>query len=87
MSYKKNKYKIIKNAIPLDVANFVCDYFRLKKSQLIECQLIMKSKGGDEYFEPIFKGRILFLTFILAWVTFSGLIIKLGIDPLLSKFF
>ena len=31
MSYKKNKYKIIKNAIPIDVANFVNDYFVLKK--------------------------------------------------------
>ena len=31
MSYKKNKYKIIKNAIPLDVANFVHDYFIMKR--------------------------------------------------------
>ena len=31
MSFKKNKYKIVKNAIPIDVANFVNDYFVLKR--------------------------------------------------------
>jgi len=31
MSYKKNKYKIVKNAIPMDVANFVHDYFLMKR--------------------------------------------------------
>ena len=29
--FSKNKYKIIKNAIPIDVAHFVHDYFLLKK--------------------------------------------------------
>ena len=32
MSFKKNKYKIIKNAIPIDVANFVHDYFVIKRN-------------------------------------------------------
>ena len=32
MSFKKNKYKIIKNAIPVDVANFVHDYFVIKRN-------------------------------------------------------
>ena len=31
MTYKKDRYKILRNVIPIDVANFVCDYFRLKK--------------------------------------------------------
>ena len=30
MSYTKNGYQVIKNAIPIDVANFVYDYFMLK---------------------------------------------------------
>ena len=30
MSYTKNGYQVIKNAIPIDVANFVFDYFMLK---------------------------------------------------------
>ena len=34
--FKKNKYQIIRNAIPLDVSNFVHDYFvRKKKVQKI----------------------------------------------------
>ena len=32
MSYKKNKYKIVKNAIPLDVALFLFDYFQMKRN-------------------------------------------------------
>jgi len=31
MSYKKNKYKIVRNAIPIDVALFLFDYFQLKR--------------------------------------------------------
>ena len=30
MSYKKNSYLVVKNAIPVDVANFVYDYFNMK---------------------------------------------------------
>ena len=32
MSFKKNKYKIVKNAIPIYVANFVHDYFVIKRN-------------------------------------------------------
>ena len=31
MSYKKNKYKIVKNAIPESVALFLFDYFQMKR--------------------------------------------------------
>ena len=31
MSYKKNSYLVVKNAIPIDVANFVYDYFNMKR--------------------------------------------------------
>jgi hypothetical protein len=31
MTFKKDRYKILRNIIPIDVANFVCDYFRLKR--------------------------------------------------------
>ena len=40
MSYKKNKYKIIKNAIPLDVANFVHDYFIMKREASLYLKLL-----------------------------------------------
>jgi len=56
MSYKKNKYKIVKNAIPMDVANFVHDYFlmkrevflRMKKSKYISKYNDDWGKMGDE---------------------------------------
>ena len=35
MSYKKNSYLIVKNAIPIDVANFVYDYFNMKRRTFI----------------------------------------------------
>ncbi len=63
------------------------DYFRLSKSQLLECQLMMKDDGGKEYFEPIFKGANLIITFFLAWLLFSGIIIKLAVDPIIQRIF
>ena len=41
MSYKKNKYAIIRNAIPLSVADFVHDYFVNKK----QVQKILEDTG------------------------------------------
>ena len=35
MSYKKNSYLVVKNAIPVDVANFVYDYFNMKRRTFI----------------------------------------------------
>ena len=35
MSYKKNSYLVVKNAIPVDVANFVYDYFNMKRRAFI----------------------------------------------------
>ena len=61
------------------------DYFRLNKSQLLECQLMMKSEGGKKYFEPIFTGLNLIVCFLLAWIFLSGIVIKLGVDPILNR--
>ena len=61
------------------------DYFRLSKAQLLECQLMMKSEGGKKYFEPIFKGANLLVSFLLAWLGLSGLIIKLAVDPIFDR--
>ena len=61
------------------------DYFRLSKSQLLECQLMMKREGGQKYFEPIFKGANLVVSFLLAWLFLSGLIIKLAVEPILNR--
>ena len=60
-------------------------YFRLSKSQLLECKLMMRYKGGSDYFQPIFKGKIIIITFIFSWIFLSFLIIKIGLEPLLNK--
>ncbi len=61
------------------------DYFRLSKSQLLECQLMMKNEDSNKYFEPIFKGANLVITFLMAWFILSGIIIKVAIDPIMSR--
>ncbi len=61
------------------------DYFRLKQSQLLECKFILRREGGEEYFEPIFKGKTLIFTFLIAWVSISLFLIKFGIDPILRN--
>ena len=33
MSYKKNKYMVVRNAMPIEVANFIHDYFVNKMSK------------------------------------------------------
>ena len=63
------------------------DYFRLKQSQLLECKLILRDEGWDNYFEPIFKGRSLVLTFAISWVSISLFLIKIAVDPILNNFF
>ncbi len=62
------------------------DYFRLNKSQLLECQLILKGEGASGYFQPIFRGTTLVLTFLLAWIGIAFFLIQFGINPILSRF-
>ncbi len=64
------------------------DYFRLTNAQLLECKLIMKSEDSNinNYFEPIFKGRTLFVVFVLAWILISLIIIEIGVNPIISRF-
>ena len=63
------------------------DYFRLNKSQLLECQMILKGEGASGYFQPIFRGGIIVFTFILAWLCISLFLIQFGINPIFSRFF
>ncbi|KGG15044.1 hypothetical protein EV06_0907 [Prochlorococcus sp. MIT 0602] len=46
----------------------------------------MKGDGSSTYFQPIFKGKLLILTFLIAWLSISLCFIRLGIDPILNKF-
>ena len=38
MSFKKNKYVVIKQAIPTDLATFVANYFSMKKQVMDTCR-------------------------------------------------
>ena len=62
------------------------DYFRLSSFQIAECKKIMKTKNGRDFFEPIFTGNMLVITFILAWLAITSIVIKFGIDPILNRF-
>ena len=62
------------------------DYFRLNASQVADCKQMMKEGRGRDFFLPIFRGRTLILTFLLAWLFFSGIIIKFGVDPIFDRF-
>ena len=59
MSYKKNKYMVVRNAMPIEGANFIQDYFVNKKSvqkiledfrekQKIEAEIAKKEKEAAE---------------------------------------
>ncbi len=63
------------------------DYFRLSKSQLLECKLMMKSNGNKDYFQPIFKGKVMVVTFIFSWILISYLLITLAIEPVFNSIF
>ncbi len=62
------------------------DYFRLTKSQAIECSQIIQSKPGDRTFVPFFSGIRLAITFLLVWIISTVLIILYGIEPIFQKF-
>ena len=47
---------------------------------------MMKGEGGKQYFEPIFKGVNLVVTFLMAWLLLSGLIITIAVNPILKRF-
>lgn len=62
------------------------NYFRLSRSQAIECKKQLEEIGGSNYFQPFFIGGKLFIAFFMAWIIISYIIITIGIDPIFSKF-
>ena len=62
------------------------NYFRLTKSQYLECKQKLEEGSTKDDFKPFFKGFNLVLTFITAWLTISILIIKFGIQPVFNQF-
>ena len=62
------------------------NYFRLTKSQFIECKQRLENGAKRDDFKPFFNGPKLILAFISAWVMISLSIIRLGIQPIFNQF-
>ena len=61
------------------------DYFRLSKKQVLDCKSILKDSGRSDYFEPIFKGLVSVLTFLLFWFGLTFAIVIFGIEPIFNR--
>ena len=79
---------LIKNLRKIYIDNRLpgSDYYRLANSQVKECRSFLESDGQSNYFQPIIKGPILFLFFIIAWLTITYIIIEFAVNPILSRF-
>ncbi len=62
------------------------EYFRLSKSQVLECQLILKNESNNSFFKPIFRGSTFVLTLLFFWLLLSGLIIVFAVNPIFKNF-
>ncbi len=62
------------------------DYFRLNKGEFQECKRQLENGAKINDFLPFFTGSKLIITFLIAWVSISILIIKFGITPLFDQF-
>ena len=62
------------------------DYYRLSNSQVKQCRSFLEGEVSNNYFQPFFKGPILFLFFISSWFLFTYFIIEFAINPVLSRF-
>ena len=61
------------------------NYFRLSKSQAIECKERLKKGRGKDDFKPFFSGFKLVITILLSWLFLSFLIIKFGFEPIFNR--
>ncbi len=62
------------------------DYYRLANSQVKECRSFLEEDGSNDYFQPLIKGPILFLLFILSWLFITYVIVEFAINPILTRF-
>tara|TARA_Y100001968_G_C19395618_1_gene738144 strand:+ start:913 stop:1290 length:378 start_codon:yes stop_codon:yes gene_type:complete len=62
------------------------DYFRLSRTQALDCKKQLENIGGKDYFQPFFTGPRLLLGFIIAWIFITYIIINFGVEPILSRF-
>ncbi len=79
---------LIKNLRKLYVDNRLpgSDYYRLANSQVKECRSLLEGDGSNNYFQPFFKGPVLFLFFISTWVLLTYIIIEFAVEPIITRF-
>ena len=79
---------VIKNLRKLYIDNRLpgSDYYRLANSQVKECTSFLEGDGSNNYFQPFFKGPVLFLLFISSWFLLAFLIIEVAVNPILARF-
>ncbi len=63
------------------------NYFRLTKTQYLECKNKLERGYSKNHLKPFFSGVVLIMTFSIMWITLTTLIIKLGIDPIFNQFY
>jgi len=61
------------------------NYFRLNKSQISDCKKLLEKVDSNNYFQPIFKGAILYFSYLISWFLLSFLIIELVVNPVLEN--
>ncbi len=62
------------------------NYFRLSKSQAIDCKKKLEKGRNKADFKPFFSGPKLLILFISTWVGLSLAIIKFAIEPVFNQF-
>ena len=62
------------------------DYYRLANSQVKDCRSFLEGDGSNNYFQPFFKGPVLFLLFISSWLFITYIIIEIAVNPILERF-
>ena len=87
-SITQNPEPLINNLRKIYVDNRLpgSDYYRLANSQVNECRNFLEGDGSNNYFQPILKGPVLIISFILSWFFITYIIISFAINPILSNF-
>jgi len=61
------------------------DYFRLTKNQISDCKKLLEKMDSSNYFQPIFRGPILYFAYLIFWLLLSFLVIEFAINPILEN--
>ena len=87
-SMTENPEALIKNLRRIYIDNRLpgSDYYRLANSQIKECRSILEGNVNNNYFQPFFKGPVLFFFFMFSWALITYIIIEIAVNPILIRF-